>query len=465
MVDPGHGVARRLLAAQLTASLMPLNSTMIAVAVPEISTQFHSPRTTVTQALVASYLITAIALQSPGGKLGDRLGQSRAISLGRVAIGAGALLALVAPHLVGLTVARMLMAFGGALAVPATIALMRLELPPERRGRAFGALGATMGVAAAVGPLLGGALIDAFSWPALFLVNVPVLAVAVLVTPKSPVVAVASQPRARFDWVGSGLLTLALALAVVAAQQQRPSPGVLVVALMLLLLFVWWERRANDPVVALGIFWSAPFAAGSLVVALQNLVMYGLLFELPLVLDALFPVSAGGTGLLLSYLTIAMVVASLLAGRLADRWGPRPVAVSGALSCLAGLLVLNHTGLSAPGDVRVPLILLGAGIGLSTPAAQTASLSSVSATQSGMAAGAASTMRYLGAVAGIALLGRVLRLDDTRAAVLTQHRMLLAVFAVMLLASLACAGFLPVEPSRRSAARSRDGVLGDDVLR
>ena len=95
---PDHGVARGLFAARLTASLMPLNSTMIAVAVPDIAAEFGHSVTTVTQALVATYLITAIALQSPGGKLGDRLGQWRVVSFGQIVIAAGALLGLVAPE-------------------------------------------------------------------------------------------------------------------------------------------------------------------------------------------------------------------------------------------------------------------------------------------------------------------------------------------------------------------------------
>lgn len=453
--DLAHGVARRLFAARLTASLMPLNSTMIAVAIPDIAKEFgHSPAT-VTQALVATYLITAIALQSPGGKLGDRLGQWRVFSLGQIVIAAGAVLGLVAPSLAGLTVARMLMACGGALVVPATVAFMRLELPPERRGRAFGTFGAIMALAAAIGPIVGGVLVDAFSWEALFVANVPVLAVSALVAVNVPRV-VTPSPVTRFDWWGSALLTLALVLVVVGAQgEQGSSLVVLSLGLAVLIPFVWWETRIEDPVVDFGLFRSVPFAAGSLLIGLQNLVMYGLLFELPLVLNDLFELSAQATGQLLIFLMFAMVAMSLVAGRLTDRFGPRPVALAGALLCLVGLLVLDRSGLSAPGDVRVPLALLGAGIGLCSPAAQSASMSSVAPSQSGMAAGVGSTMRYLGAVAGIALLGRVLDLDGTRAQVLAEHRAVLVVFSVTLVASLACAAVLPRRNAMVLAHRAR----------
>ena len=440
---PGHGVQRRLFAARLTATLMPLNSTMVAVAVPAVAAELRHSVTTVTQALVATYLITAIALQSPGGKLADRFGQWRVVSCGQAAIATGAVLGLVAPDLAVLTIARVLMACGGALVVPATLALMRLELPPERRGRAFGTFGAMMGLAAAVGPVLGGVLVEAFSWEAVFLANVPVLAVAALVAAKRPL-AVRPSTATPFDWRGSALLTSGLVLVVVGMQGGRASSVLLLaVGVAVLISFGWWEARTRDPVVDLRLFRSVPFAAGSSLIALQNLVLYALLFELPLVLVDRFEVDAQVIGQLLTFLTVAMVVMSLLAGRLTDRFGPRPVALAGALLCLVGLLALDRSGLSAPGDVRIPLLLLGAGLGLSSPAAQSASLSAVAPGKSGMAAGVSSTMRYLGAVIGIALLGRLLDLDGSRAQVLAEHRLVLAVFAVALVGSLVCAAVLP----------------------
>jgi MFS family permease len=370
-------------------------------------------------------------------------------------IATGALVGLVAPNLAALTVARVLMACGGALVVPATIALMRLDVPAERRGRALGTFGAIMALAAAVGPVLGGVLVEAFSWEAVFLANVPVLAVSALVA-GNVALAVPPSPATHFDWSGSALLTLALALVVVGTQGGRAS-SLLVLALGLaaLILFGWWESRTRDPVVDFRLFRSVPFAAGSLLIALQNLVMYALLFELPLVLDDLFQLNARAIGQLLTFLTVAMVAMSLLAGRLTDRLGPRSVALAGALLCLMGLLVLDRSGLSAPGDVRIPLALLGAGLGLSSPAAQTASLSSVAPWQSGMAAGVASTMRYLGAVIGIALLGRLLDLDGSRAQVLAEHRAVLAVFAVTLLGSLVCAAVLPRRDAMAVLAQER----------
>ncbi|RNL78835.1 MFS transporter [Nocardioides marmorisolisilvae] len=449
MADPGVG--RGLFAARLTASLMPLNSTMIAVAVPSIAHQFHHSSATVTQALVATYLIAAIALQSPGGKLGDRIGHWRVFALGQGAIGLGAVLGFLAPSLAVLATSRILMATGGALVVPATVALLRVELPPEQRGRAFGSFGATMAFAAALGPILGGVLVDAFGWEAVFLANVPVLAVSAILAASVQHVRTPSG-TAAFDWPGSALLTAGLVLVVLGAQQKNADAWpLLAVGAVLLCGFGWWEGRAGDPVVAFDLFRSLPFTAGTLLIGLQNLVMYALLFELPLVLENRFDLKARETGQLLIFLMVAMVLLSLVAGRLTDRLGPRPLAVTGSAVCLAGILVMLRSDLHHSGDVRLPLALLGVGLGLSGPAAQTASLSAIDAARSGMAAGVSSTMRYLGGVAGIALLGRLVDLHGSRAEVLHEHHTVVAVFTGVLVVGLACALALPGPAARATS--------------
>lgn len=441
--DLRPSVTRGLTGALLSAALMPLNSTMIAVAVPSIAEELDHRPATVTQALVATYLIAAIALQSPGGKLGDRIGHWRVFAAGQVVIAAGALLGFVAPTLELLAASRILIAGGGALVVPATVALMRLELPPDRRGRAFGTFGAVMALAAALGPILGGVLVDAFGWEAVFLANLPVLAVSALLVATVPHTAPLGSPAA-FDRIGSVLLTAGLVLAVLGAQRTDAAALPLLAAgVVVLIAFGWWERRVPEPVVALDLFGSRPFLLGTVLIGLQNLVMYALIFELPLVLESMFDLSARETGELLIFLMVAMVLMSPVAGRLTDLLGARPLATCGSLLCLAGIAVLLGSDLDSPGEVRLPLALLGLGIGLTSPAAQTASLSAIDPTRSGMAAGVSSTMRYLGGVAGIALLGQLLDLDDTRAQVLAEHHTVMGVFAGVLAVGLACALALP----------------------
>src|SRR5690606_18645822 len=272
---------RTLGAALLASSLMPLNSTMIAVALPEMTREFARPPGTVTQAAVASYLVAAIVLQGPGGKLGDRIGHRRVLALGLSLVAVGAVVGAAAPAIGVLAAARVLMAAGGAAIVPATVALLRTELPADRRGRAFGLFGAVMSLAAGIGPVVGGGLVRAFGWPSIFAANLPVIGLAALLavgrTQRAP-----APDRPRFDLVGSVLLAGALAALVLGLDASGGTAAALLGACAVLVVpLVWWERRAGDPVVALGLFASAAFTAGSLLIALQNLVLYTLLFELP----------------------------------------------------------------------------------------------------------------------------------------------------------------------------------------
>jgi MFS family permease len=202
------------------------------------------------------------------------------------------------------------------------------------------------------------------------------------------------------------------------------------------------ERRASDPVLGFRLFGNVRFTAGTLVVALLNLVMYALLFEIPLVLEALFKLDAGETGRVIVFMMLAMVVTSSIAGRLTDRLGPRPLGLAGTLVCLVGVVALWAVPMSASGDVRLPLALLGVGIGLANPAAQTASMAGIARSDSGMAAGISSTMRYLGGIVGIAILGRGLEVSGSRADMLGQHHLLLVIFAGVLVLTLVCAALL-----------------------
>jgi MFS family permease len=455
-VATDRGAGRRVVATCLSAALMPLNSTMIAVAVPNIARDFDSRPGSVTQALVATYLVAAIALQSAGGKLGDRIGHWRVFGFGQLLIGVGALLGCLAPDLWLLVCSRVLMAGGGALVVPATLAVLRVELPGERRGRAFGTFGAVMSLAAGIGPIVGGEMVSAFGWRSVFVANLPVLVASALLVPAGRRRRPDDLGSAPFDWRGAAVLTALLAAAVCAVQAHGITALALGVAGALLVLpFVWLERRAADPVIAFSLFRSARFTMGSLVIALLNLVMYALLFEIPLLTARLFHLGSAATGRLLVFMMLAMVATSLVAGRLVDSYGSRPVALVGVLVCIGGVTLMLADSPATSGDLRLPLLLLGAGVGLANPAAQNASLGSVPDARSGMAAGVGSSMRYLGGIAGVAVLGRTLHLGGSRADVLATHRIALAVFLAVLIACLACAALTDPVRAARPAARRR----------
>ena len=442
VLAPRAGV--RLAAASLAATLMPLNSTMVAVALPDISAEFGRDPALVTQGLFTSYLIASVVLQSPAGKLGDRVGHARMVVAGQALVASGALLGYLAPELWVLIVARIAMAVGGAALVPSAVAMLRHDLPVERRGRAFGAFGAMMALSAALGPVVGGELVETFGWRSLFAANLPVLALSVGLGVFAGSVAMQGRDAPpRFDWIGTGLLAGGLTAIILGLRPDGQHLSLVLIGVALLVPFGWWERRAADPVVAFSLFRSVPFAAGAFLIAVQNLVMYALMLQVTLVAAALFDLDARGTGRLIVSMMLAMVITSPVAGRLSDRVGPRSIALAGSVSGLLGLAGLAWIDLTAPEQLAIPLILLGMGIGLTAPAAQSASMSAVARDLAGTAAGLGATMRYLGGIIGVAILSVLLDVHGTRTEVISEHRTLMAVYAGALLVGLVCAALLP----------------------
>jgi EmrB/QacA subfamily drug resistance transporter len=391
---------RRFVGLGLAALLAPLNSTIIAVALPSIAGEFNASGASVTRWLVTAYLVVTIVAQSPAGKLADRFGYSLVLTLGRAMFGTGALLAAFSPSLPLLGAGRVLMAVGGALTIPTVLAELRNSVPQEKRGRVFGIFGAIMGTAAAAGPFLGGFLTARFGWHSIFFVNVPVVLLSFLLEPLHK----QEQParRARFDVLGSALLAVVVLLLVLAVE--RNSAVYTIATLAMLAVFIAHELRAGDPVLDVRLFARAPFAAGSSIVALQNLTMYALLFLLPFFLG-----DASRSGRMLLLFTASMVLCSPIGGRLSDAIGPRIVALTGALLATAGAWMFVTS------DQLIPsLIILGAGIGVSTSPSQAAALGAIEPQQAGVASGALGVMRYVGGVIGSGLVALLAGTAATR---------------------------------------------------
>jgi EmrB/QacA subfamily drug resistance transporter len=436
--DEAPLTTRRFTGLALAALLAPLNSTIIAVALPSIAQAFDSPAAVVTRWLVTAYLVVSIVAQSPAGKMADLWGGSRVLTLGRSLFGAGALLAALSPALPILGAGRVLMALGGALSIPTVFAQLRRSVPHERRGRVFGIFGAIMGAAAAAGPVLGGFLTTRYGWHSVFIVNVPVVLLSFLLEPPRPSPGAASSratsAKPRFDFLGSALLGIAVLLLVAAVER---GPWFIAAAVIAITAFVIRELRAGDPVLDVRLFKHTSFAAGSAIVALQNLAMYSLLFLLPF-----FLARAGGapsaTGRMLLLFTAGMVLASPLGGRLSDAVGPRLVACAGALIATGGavLFVLRGDTMLIPA-----IVLMGIGIGIATSPSQAAALSAIPAAQAGVASGALSTMRYVGGVVGSGLVALLVAGG-------LAHDVRLIVFPAVLFASAVVALFLPGKSAR-----------------
>jgi EmrB/QacA subfamily drug resistance transporter len=432
--EPFKAPAKRFIVAlALGAALTPLNSTMIAVALPSMGESFQVSSSDLTLWLVSSYLLVNIILQSPAGKLGDIVGRRRAFMIGLSLFAIGALIATLAPYLPVVATSRVLMAAGGAMLVPNAMALLRNVIPEHRRSSAFGYFGALLSASAAVGPMLGGMLTEYFGWKAIFLVNLPLLLISwVLVKSDTSYVRPAADidaARPRFDFIGMGLLCLSLCILVIGLKSDDFWPAIAVLLGGLgLVVFTRWEKVTRHPLVDVQLFRRRPFVIGGVIVGLQNLGMYALLFQLPFLLKAWYLLDPAKTGQILLIMMIFMVFLAPVGGRMGEHFGVRNTIFSGLCVSIAGLIMLLYTtGSPALLWMPVSLALVGSGIGMVTGPAQSAALSAVPAEQSGVAAGILSTMRYLGGIAGITIISTILISTDP-AGILQQNKICFGIY-------------------------------------
>lgn len=391
--------------------LAPLNSTMIAVALPSVIQEFDAD---VAGAgwLVTAYLIAMASLQPVAGKLGDRVGRRPLILGGVACFGLASLAAALTSSLPALLFFRVLQAVAGAIALPNGAALLREVIPATRRAGRFGLVGAAIAVAAAAGPPLGGFLVGQAGWRAIFLVNIVLVVPALLIGWRAIPALPVRAPRHAFDLSGSLLLLTVLVGG--AGLLTRGSGDVTALAAViglggLALAFVRWELRHADPVLQPRFFRHRTFAAANAAVALSNLAMYTTLLAIPILLSRRVGWGSTEVGLVLAAMSTGMVVFSPFGGRLADSLGRRWPTVLGLLLLSLGLGPLALTGGTLD---TVPLLLglavAGAGIGLSSAGMQTAALEAVRPSESGVASGVFSTSRYLGSIVGSSLLAGML---------------------------------------------------------
>lgn len=398
--DAVTSVSGRLLASvAIAAGLTPLNSTMIAVALPALSFEFGAAASQVTFWVVTGYLAATIVCQLPAGRVADRLGYARVLGIGRWIFLAGAAAALLAPLMAIVVLGRFLMAAGGALMVPTAMALLRVGVAPERRARAFGAMGAVMAGSAAVGPALGGVIIAGFSWRALFLVNIPLLLLSWLLQP--------------------------------ASLKSGPAPA-------------GATRRGGG----FGLLRTPAFAAGAAIVGLQNLAMYALMFQLPFLFRATSAAGEQQIGLAIMVMAATMALSSPLGGWLAEQIGVRAVAVAGGAIGAAGMIALTLLGSYTLAAVAGWLLLVGGGIGMTTGPSQASALSAVDPAVSGTASAMMALVRYIGGIAGTIILSIALGESATD---LARHHAAMWIFAGSFAVSAMCG--LRLAPIRVESVR------------
>lgn len=400
-----------LVAVALGALLAPLNSTMIAVALPDIVDDFDSSIGTVGW-LVTSYLLALAVVQPVAGKLGDRHGRRPFVVGGLIVFGVASLGAALAPSLPFLIGFRVAQAVSGAVVFPNGAGLIRELIPASRRGGAFGIVGGSIALAAGLGPLIGGVLVGVGGWRAIFLVNVPFVAAALALAwraiPRTPGVV----PETAFDWPGAALLAAVLGGSAALVVESASAPFVLAPGIPLLLVlaavFIRRELRHPDPVFQPRFFSVRPFAAANAGISSSNLAFYTVLLATPILLTRHLDWSSLQVGVALAFLSAPMVVLSPIGGRLADRYGRRLPAVAGCVVLTAGIAPLAVAPDLETAALLPCLLLMGSGVGLSTAGLQASAIEALEPVHAGVAAGLFSTSRYIGSFAGSIALARLL---------------------------------------------------------
>ncbi len=403
-----------LLTTVLGSGMAMLDSTVVNVALPRIGEDLGADLGGL-QWTVNAYMLTLAALILLGGALGDRYGRRRVFVVRVVWFALASLLCGLAPNAGVLIGARALQGVGGALLTPGSLALIQSAFRQEDRARAVGAWSGLGGVAAAVGPFVGGWLVDGPGWRWVFLLNVPLAAVCVPVALRH--VPESRDPRAggRFDVAGAALGALALGAvtyALIAAPDAGASPLVVAAAVGGLLLaagFCYLEAHRAEPMLPLGLFAMRQFTAINLVTLCVYAAFGGFFFLSVVQLQVVVEYSALQAGAALLPTTVLMLLFSARSGELAQRTGPRLPLTVGPLLCAAGMLLMMRVGPDAVywRDVLPALVVLGAGmVTLVAPLTATV-LASVDVGRAGLASGinnAAARAAGLVAVAALPLL-------------------------------------------------------------
>jgi DHA2 family methylenomycin A resistance protein-like MFS transporter len=389
-----------------------LDATIVNVALPSIGQHLDTDVSGL-QWILDSYQLVFAAFLLTGGLLGDRFGSRAVFVAGLTLFTVASALCGLATSLGMLIASRMLQGVGAALAVPASLALIRHTFADEReRARAFGIWGAIAGIAAVTGPILGGVLTGLLGWPSIFLVNVPVGLVAIMLTMRTVVPAPAVTGRALdpagqvTGILGLGLLTFAI---IEGASQGWMSPlilGALAICLLATIAFLVVERRHSDAMLPFDLFGDRTFSAGTLVGFLMNFGFYGQLFWMSLYFQQIRAYSPALTGFALLPESGVVAISSFLSGRIASQTGARLPMVVGLATGGIGLLALATIGATTPYPVlAIMLAAAGFGISFAMPAMTVAVTNAAPRERVGIASGVLNASRQVGGTIGVALLG------------------------------------------------------------
>ncbi|QXJ25144.1 MFS transporter [Actinomadura graeca] len=399
----------------LSLLIVSIDNTILNVALPALQRDFHASLPGL-QWTIDAYLITLASLLILSGSTGDRIGRRRVFQTGLALFVTGSVLCSLAPSLGWLVAARVVQAVGGSMLNPVAMSIItNVFTGPRERARAIGVWGGVVGLSMALGPLAGGLLVDSVGWRAIFWLNLPIGAAALVLTALFVPESRAPRPR-RVDPLGQGLMIVTLAsltFAIIEAPGTGwTSPAVAggaLVAAAALAAFVAHARRAAEPLIDLRFFRSVPFSGATVIAVCGFAALAGFLFVNALYLQNVRGLSALRAGLFLLPMAVMTAAFGPLSGRLVGARGPRlPLQIAGAAMLASGLMFALFDAETGTVSLFTAYVLFGLGFGMVNAPITNTAVSGMPRAQAGVAAAVASTSRQVGQALGVAVIGAVL---------------------------------------------------------
>ena len=419
-----------LLALALAVLVVGLDLTVLNLALPTLAADLHAS-TSDLQWFIDAYTLVLAAVLLPAGLMGDRYGRKKVLLASLALFGAASIACAYSGSAGSLIASRAVLGLGAAAIFPLSLSVLPVLFTPDERPKAIAAVTAAVFISYPIGPTLGGWLLDNYWWGSVFLINVPVVAVA-LVAVATLMPESRSEHRPRVDAAGmviSSIGLTALTYGVIRAGQDGWSNTIaiatMVAGVVVLTAFVAWERRVArkaQPLVDLTLFRSAGFTWGTILTTLVSFALFGLMFAMPLYFQEVRGLNAFGSGVRLLPMIGGMMVGLVIGGKLGSppkdpdgqqagepKVNAKILVSSGFVLMAAALGMGAFTSVtSGTGYAATWFAVIGLGLGLAMPAAMNAALGALSAERSGSGSAVITAMRQVGATIGVAVLGTVL---------------------------------------------------------
>jgi EmrB/QacA subfamily drug resistance transporter len=392
--------------------MIMLDNTVVNVALPSIQRDLHTSLSAL-EWTINAYTLTFAVLLVTGGRLGDIFGRRRMFLFGVVTFALSSAAIGFSPNDAWLIAGRALQGVGAAFMMPATLSIISNAFPPHERGKAIGTWAGVSAIALAIGPLVGGWMVEHLSWQAIFFINVPVAVVAVVITlwaahesRDDTAERTVDIPGVLTIGAGVGALVLALVEGNTWGWDSLGVLGLLAVSVASLVAFAITERRVKNPMLDFTYFRSRTFFGANLVAFLVTFAMFGMFLFIALYMQNVLGYSPLEAGVRFLPTTLVVMALGPVAGRLSDRIGPRPLLVGGLTTVAIALFWQSFIQVDTSYLFLLPaFVLMGVGIAFVMSPMSTAAMNAVDRTKAGAASGVLSMTRMVGGTLGVAVIG------------------------------------------------------------